>query len=103
MDHAAAATNLARRSVDSVGDSTTTVDEAGQSQVKSTITSGESTVSVEQGKMADSATMDMDLMSTSRGSDEDWATFGFDTHAAVVSADPWTAIEHHATDCHKSS
>ena len=99
LDQSSAApgtTSLTRRSVDSVGDSTTTVDEAGQSQVKSALymTSSASTLSVERGKMADSTTLDMDVMSTSRGSDEDWAAVGFPIHASDISTDPWSAIEH---------
>jgi len=86
VDHATAAINMARRSVDSVGDSTTTVDEVGQPQVNTSAAG--STASVEHGKL------DIDLMSTSRGSDEDWAALGLTTHASSISADPWSAIEH---------
>jgi len=90
-------TSLARRSVESVGDSTTTVDEPEQYRVKSALyscTSGGSTGSVEHGKMMESTTLDMDLMSTSRGSDEDWTVLGLGTRA---SADPWSAITHRQT------
>jgi len=120
--------HLGRCSVDSViGDSTTTVDEAGQSQAKSSAismytTSGGSTTSVEQGgKVAETTTLDFDLMSTSRarqpfpfpvridcahpkwgtwvgnvstsrGSDEDWAVFSQVSTAAAASTDPWLEI-----------
>ena len=33
-------------------------------------------------------------MSTSRGSDEDWATLGLGAGASVICADPWSAIIH---------
>ena len=93
-----AATNMARRSVESVDYSTTTVDEVpGQPQPRSTLynTSGGSIGSIEHGggKLAESTALDIDLMSTSRGSDEDWAAFGLGMQAAVSSADPWSAIE----------
>jgi len=83
------ATCLSRRSVVSADDSTTTVDEAGPCQAKSAMynTSGGSMVSVKQ---ADSTMLDIDLMSTSRGSDEDWAALGLNTPFS----DPWSAIEH---------
>jgi len=89
-----AGAGLVRRSV---GDSTMTVDDdAGQARVKS---SGGSTVSVElhhgRTAAAESTTMDMDVMSTSRASDDDWAAaFGACAAAPATSADPWSAIEH---------
>lgn len=88
---------LSRRSVVSVEDSSTTIDEvAGQGQCPPrtalTNTSGGSTISVDCGKMADSTTLDMDLMTTSRGSDEDWAALAL--HAPAAAADPWSAIQH---------
>jgi len=97
-DHTAAASNISRHSVISAGDSTTTVDEVDQSLVRST----GSTISMAHGQFVESTTLDIDLMSTSRGSDEDWTTFGLASHSAAVSApadvsatDPWLAIKHH--------
>ena len=56
-------------------------------------TSGGSTTSVEQGgKVAETTTLDFDLMSTSRGSDEDWAVFSQVSTAAAASTDPWLEI-----------
>jgi len=101
----AAAISLPRRSVESVGESTTTFDDVEQpSRIKSTLysTSGGSTLSVEQHqcKLADATMLDMvDLMSTSRGSDEDWATLG-GFHASVTAADPWSAIIHRQDTAH---
>jgi len=81
------ATGLVRHSA---GGSTTTVDEAGQSRVKSA--SCGSTASIEHGKTVESTTLDADLMSTSRGSDDDWAALGLGACATATSADPWSAI-----------